>query len=114
MRRTLITLALVAAMAGTAMADKTQSYCASEWPGDFRMQKHCVDRQREGAVKAGAFFNKYGLDKLGKGADISNNPHAQIWAKCERDWRLPRFDTWDWRMVAHCLGRQIEAYDSLR
>ena len=108
MRKTIITLAAAAiiGMSSAAMAD-SKSYCAAEWPGDFRMQAHCLEKQREGAAEARAFIDRHGIED---GMKISDSPYAQMWALCSGQWELPAHETWDWRMVSHCLKRQMEGY----
>ena len=115
MRKTLITLTTAAMLCigGAAMAD-SQSYCASEWPGDFRMQAYCLKRQHEGVDNSLDFVDRHNISGITEDTDISDNPYAQMWVKCTNEWSLPQHKTWNWRMVDYCLKRQMEGYKALR
>lgn len=74
-----------------------EAKCSADWPSDYKMQEHCVERQEAG-VQA--------LD-MGALPGISPNAFKVIRGKCAQDW--PR----DFQMRAHCQGRQFDGYIAL-
>jgi hypothetical protein len=72
--------------------------CQSEWPGDYKMQKYCQDRQYEA------------YRSLTSGASQSGVPASveqSIIRKCQSEW------PGDYRMQKYCQDKQYEAYRSL-
>ena len=95
--------------------EKIKVRCSSEWPGDFRMQKHCIERQHEGINKLIAFTKRNGvvLDKIDFSDDAKRTPYEEMYIKCFMDW----FDEdkgADYRMLSYCIERQEEAYKALK
>lgn len=78
--------------------------CGEEWPSDFRMQVHCIERQQEGARQAFALLQ----DPAVKG----NAPLEQALVKCSQDWTDAH--GYNFPMVAHCMEGQISAFKALR
>ena len=73
------------------------TWCASQWPDDFRMQKHCYDKQIEAAGKAAVL-----RDRVARTSALQAAADA-----CAEQWKIP--EAYDFRMVNHCVTRQIEA-----
>lgn len=81
-------------------SDGIRADCAAEWPGDYRMQRHCIDRQNEaGRMLAPLFRSAAGEQR-------------RILEKCASEWTTR--NGFDLRMVKHCYERQMEAYEALK
>jgi hypothetical protein len=87
------------------MAARTDCFvaCEKEWSGDYRMQAHCIDKER------GAFHT------LLRARIMTTGTHEQrnILGDCLLEWKDLSFDrepgAYDWRMVKCCYERQIQA-----
>lgn len=83
---------------------KMRARCEADWPVDFRMQQHCLERQQEGAREVTRWVND---------PQVKSTPALQqAVAKCGDDWSDAH--GYDWRMLAHCIERQVTAYRALR
>lgn len=78
--------------------DIISTKCTQEWPSDYRMQKHCADRQQQGIAALAT----------GRPNDVSPDAFTIIRGKCAEDW--PR----DFSMRAHCESRQVDGYVALQ
>jgi len=88
----------------------TNEYCANEWPSDYRMQNHCIEQQREGQNELFRVAKSIGLvDGNTVSASPSGGEQERIVNKCMSEWRRARFDTYDYRMVVHCIDQQLES-----
>lgn len=103
-----IALALVTgvALAAPARADvrgEIKAACAAEWPGDYRMQEYCVEKQIEAARDIVNLQRRYGED----------SEEAGLLYRCMAEWR--RDDrTYDYRMARYCADKQIGSYHRLK
>ena len=75
-----------------------QSKCVDEWPTDYKMQQHCIERQTEGAHTL----------QVGSPVGIASEAFRVLRGKCAAEW--PR----DFQMRAHCEKQQYEGYRSVR
>lgn len=92
----------------------TQEYCADEWPGDYRMREHCEEQQGEAQRKLFDAARGLGLVKDGTlSASPSGGDKEKIINKCMGEWVRGRFNTYDYRMVQHCVEQQFEAYEKV-
>lgn len=85
--------------------DVVKSYCADQWPTDFRMQQYCFNQQVEAVAELAPLYKLYG-----------SSEGSKEWialAKCSSDWEKPAFKTYDYRMVLYCFRRQKEAIDAM-
>lgn len=89
-----LTLATPAAAADFG-EEAVRARCASEWPGDFRMQAYCLDQDRRGFTQVEA--SRSGLDAAMRSALDS----------CAAQWPA------EWRMIAYCLDQQIDGRNAL-
>jgi len=79
-------------------------HCDEKWPGNFRMQRYCIDRQEDAIKHLIKLFEKHGTRPI----------YIQIHDLCEAKWRFSSTqDDVNWRMMAYCIDRQIEAATSL-
>lgn len=101
-------LAILVLFAVPAWAGSVEEFCEDEWPDDYRMQRHCMDKQREGAAVLEAFQDRYDLsiENSRRRAEEGDVP-AVIYHRCTREWHP------DFRMIAHCLQKQEEAAQEL-
>ena len=90
--------------------DKVKASCATEWPGDFRMQDYCVRRQLDGARDMFAWMDVHEIDRRAEGTAAEADPYVQIFALCSQRW-LDGQD--NYRMTAYCLRTQTNALDRL-
>lgn len=74
--------------------------CAVEWPNDYRMQKHCHDRQVEAMVA------------LNQMRAFMTPIQEEIALRCAGEWVLPS-GNYDYRMVKYCWEKQVDAYDAM-
>ena len=72
--------------------------CAEEWPTDYRMQKHCEERQQQGIAALAR----------GQPSNVSRDAFIIIRGKCAEEW--PR----DFNMRAYCESRQYDGYAALQ
>ena len=79
--------------------------CQKKWGDDFRMQRHCRDKQTAAMLWVGEFVRKH---KIKPG---SNDAKAKALTQCWTKWSEQ--DNPDWRMVKYCTEKQIEAYNTL-
>ena len=79
-----------------------QIRCQEEWPGDFRMQKHCQNNQYEG------YENFW--DTASSFRSLSREDANLAIYGCIKDWvdKTP-----DWQMLAYCIKNQYEAFQEL-
>ncbi len=71
--------------------------CQREWPTDYTMQKHCIDKQTE-AAQILSLVN----------AKIKHIPEiAAVLERCGAQWADG--ETFDFVMVHHCYVKQVEA-----
>lgn len=86
--------------------------CASEWPGDYVMQRYCVRRQSEARGDVGKWLVDTGLADIGlddyERALDAERPDAVIYFHCSQQWEE------DFVMIAYCIDRQEEALWELR
>jgi hypothetical protein len=116
MKTVLVVLAVTLTTAGSARADFAEVWqawidkCRQEWTSDYRMVRHCADRQGR------AFRELMEMVKAVDEAEAGKNPRStpertlalkKIIGRCGLDWRD------DWAMVLHCADRQAKAYGSL-
>lgn len=120
-------------VAPAASADDVEKYCAAEWPQDYRMQAHCVGRQREAArnYRSWAYENIPGLKELREPCttveclrakkegrqptfeeivgDLFKRGHRAtvIMLQCSGEWPD------DYTMKWHCIEQQQEALRQL-
>lgn len=79
--------------------DLAKQHCAREWPGDFRMQNYCMNRDIEGMLRF-----KAASDSVGEALE----PALE---KCTEDWTDAGIP--DWRMIGYCATQQAKAYRAL-
>lgn len=91
-----LVLATSPAMSEEFPEDAVKTMCAAEWPGDFFMQKGCLDLQREGWTSFPATVDGLPVD-VGEG----------ILALCRQEW--PN----DYFMQQGCATMQVESWKSL-
>ncbi|MEX2643773.1 MAG: hypothetical protein WD270_09985 [Acetobacterales bacterium] len=99
----LIPIFLIAAEADADVRDEIKAHCAAEWPGDYAMQKYCLDRQR-GAIREVLEFERQNPE----GSEERN-----IMQRCIGEWPAETGGH-DWPMVAYCIDRQVKAYQALQ
>ena len=75
-----------------------QSKCQQEWATDYKMQKYCLDQQRDAAR---ALSN-------GAPSGVDSSAFRIIRGKCTDEW--PR----DFKMRAYCETQQVEAFLALQ
>jgi hypothetical protein len=75
-----------------------RSKCEQEWATDYKMQKYCIDQQRDAARAL----------SQGTPSDVDSSAFRVIRGKCTDEW--PR----DFKMRAYCETQQIEAFRSLQ
>lgn len=100
MRMLICSVALSCAMSPATAEEfpeeMVKAKCATEWPGDFFMQKGCLDLQREGWTSFPATVD--GLPKdVGQG----------ILKRCRQNWPS------DFFMQQGCATMQVESWKSL-
>lgn len=78
-------------------------WCRGEWPGNFRMQEHCLRTQVEAAQEV-AKMNQ----SIKGNADLEN-----VMGQCAAQWTIPG-GQFNWRMVRHCAQRQFDSYGRVR
>lgn len=78
-----------------------KNFCASKWPGDYRMQSYCVGQQRASAGRLAIEFETLDNDDLKIAA-----------GNCALKWT--EGDLKDWRMIEYCWNQQKTAYNELR
>lgn len=78
-------------------------FCADKWPGDFRMQRYCVDQQNKAAADLRGFIER---------AAVPGSVEQLILGRCGSKWKVSE-GVYDWRMVKYCTDQQINAYRSL-
>jgi hypothetical protein len=84
--------------------------CAEQWPGDYRMQEHCQQKEIEGMRQITGFMDRHGMQS-GKGLNEryqKGDSAATIYIKCAMKW--PRTQP---SMRAHCIGKEEEAAQRL-
>jgi hypothetical protein len=78
--------------------------CEEEWPGNFRMQAHCLERQQNGARDVQRWMND---------PQVTSTPELQqVVQTCASEWN--DHHGYNWPMVAHCIEGQVTAYRRLR
>jgi len=89
-----------------------QTFCADEWPTDFRMQAYCQKRQSAAYwewVDAATIVER--VDKM-----AAPSPYEAAFATaydgCVKDWWGPD-NRPDFRMIVYCLTKQMAAYEQL-
>lgn len=88
---------------GGARASMVAGMCRREWESDFRMQSYCREQQEIGFRDFGVLWN----DRV-----VGNETLLPAGLQCVLEWEDNGL--FDFRMIHYCLGRQVEAYDSLR
>ncbi len=83
---------------------KMRARCEAKWPGDFRMQRYCLDQQQEGRREVRRWLAQ-------NEAGASNDLKAAV-LRCHIKWLDDQ--GYDWRMVDYCMDQQIDAYQSMR
>lgn len=84
--------------------DIIMARCQEEWPGNFRMQAHCLERQQKGARDVQRWVND---------PQVKSTPELQlVVANCGGEWSDQH--GYNWPMVAHCIEGQVTAYRRLR
>ncbi|WP_240761647.1 type IV pilus biogenesis/stability protein PilW [Nitrosococcus wardiae] len=83
-----------------------KQFCAAEWPSDYRMQEHCVERQHSSARRIKEYMDRYNIK------EGSSGPYARILAKCLDEWKTSKGT--NYRMVDHCVERQVQSYKNLQ
>lgn len=83
------------------MRETIRAKAAEDWPDDFSMQKHVVDRQMEA------------LQWLGENVenapeDVPEDVYERIVSKATADWPD------DFTMIQHVIERQVEAYREIQ
>lgn len=79
-------------------------WCESEWPNDFRMQKHCTDTQSAAAARMTPIIER------SKQAGYEED--KQIIGACANEWRAG--DGFNFQMVEHCWKTQSKARDAMK
>lgn len=77
--------------------DIIKNNCQKEWPNDYRMQKFCIDQQKDALQKL----------RAGRPSDIPKDVFKKIRNKCSRKWKN------DFRMVLFCEIQEFEAWRQL-
>jgi len=106
MKRIVIAL-LFATFASPVYADDIADRCEAEWPGNYRMQDHCIGRQEEG-VK----ILSDALDSPDISRDFLTDILEPIVNGCAEQWS----DEYgiNYRMAAYCMNKQLNALTRLR
>lgn len=79
--------------------------CSKKWPGDYRQQEYCVNKQIEGARKLSSHSNKY----------QDGSEEQKIILRCMAKWDEGEGDySFDYRQVTYCIEKEIDAYLRLR
>lgn len=114
-------MGLVLAYAGAVYGEGIDPWCAREWPGDYAMQQHCVERQEaaleeidEWMVKNIPRFRGLGsADSTKVLVSQAKKGHlaTTISARCLIEW-VSEGDA-DYAMAMHCIKRQEEAVKRL-
>jgi len=102
-----ICLSFVSLTFANDVGDKIKQDCINEWPGNYRMQKYCYDKQ----VKSfRTYMEKYHFPYVkGKSIDELNKcEEALIILRCYTEWGD------NWRMVLYCCDKQFEAYNQMK
>ncbi|MGK7344385.1 MAG: hypothetical protein ACNS63_01080 [Candidatus Nitrospinota bacterium M3_3B_026] len=91
-----------------------EEYCADEWQEDFRMRQYCEDNQYKGQRELFSIAEKHGLVKDNTlSTSSTGGDHERIINRCMNEWKKHRFNTYDYRMVVHCIKKQFEAYSKV-
>ena len=89
--------------APSAAVQKIAARCAEQWPDDYRMQRYCRDQQLAAARRGiAAGYTSY----------PEGTPEWKVAARCAEQWRDG--DTFDFRMINHCIEQQLQALQELR
>jgi hypothetical protein len=92
----------------------TEEYCADKWPNDYRMQSHCIEQQSEANHHLFEIAEDLGLVKDGNfSVGLNNGDREAIVYRCMEKWAEILFDTYDFRMVVHCIKEQFSAYKKI-
>jgi hypothetical protein len=92
-----------ASLGGSGYPPTMRTFCAKEWPNDFRMQEYCIKQQIDGWRRVGSM-----IDRAPAGLKTA-------YGQCAIDWRWGKGDNeYDWRMVAYCMEKQRDAYTRVR
>ena len=116
MKLLIVALSSVLTIASITTADvkPTRAYCEDEWPNDFRMQEYCYDQQIEAVARVKQLLQTAGIfDANFKTTNKAKSPLGKALNMCIEKWKLPKFNTYDWRMVEYCIKNQIEAYERI-
>ncbi|SDB03447.1 hypothetical protein SAMN05660653_00153 [Desulfonatronum thiosulfatophilum] len=98
----------LAMVAGEAMADDVRQRCEQSWPRDYRMQKHCIDRQADAMRSLRVYLENHGiLEDLECGQGVYEN----IFCDCSINW-IDEYGA-DFVMLNHCVQQQLKAYREL-
>ena len=102
----ILALTSVLTLATLASADvkSIRAYCENEWPNDFRMQEYCYDQQIEAVARVKQLLQTAGIfDANFKTTNKAKSPLGKALNMCIEKWKLPKFKTYDWRMIEYCI-----------
>lgn len=85
--------------------EAVKANCAKKWGSNYKMQKHCIERQVKGAREISALTDKY--------KNKRNSEEVLIIGKCGEKWEGD-LGGWNYPMLVHCSKQQIKAYHNLR
>ena len=105
---------MIVLVAATQVFADTKLFCQGKWPGNFRMQRHCVHEEREAAWKLMNWLQRHGatvgsgrtryIEKARvKAAFEARKLWAVILSDCVTRWPET------FRMQLDCVGRQEAA-----
>lgn len=83
--------------------EKIMAWCRSEWRDDYRMQEHCYTRQVEAAGELSEMMDRIEGDQAAE----------RVVVNCGDQWTIPT-GTQNFRMMLHCVNRQLDARDRIR
>lgn len=84
-----------------AASKEIQDFCADEWPTDYKMQNHCIEKNIESRAKA---------QQLGV---MKSSENMTIWINCSAEWKDEK-DRLNWVMMSHCIDEQSEALKKIK
>ncbi len=98
------------------LAGDIKDLCKDKWDTNYRMIEHCLKEQQKAKSEVFSYARKHGFVSGGKLRVQANSkdPYEQILYNCMRKWKNSKHGTYNYRMVNHCLEKQLESYNKLR
>lgn len=109
-----IALIVILLTVGVQAFAQTDLYCADQWSPDSEMVSYCISQQNKAQNEVFELASYYDLVIEGTiQPKATNNDIELLLYNCMRDWREPKFDTFDYTMVIYCWKNQIDSYTNI-